>query len=578
MKYLLAAMFFICATHLTHAETTILDRLPETTLVYVEIGGFERVKQSIEELPLYQLWNDPSLSDFREQLDEQEGNIEEWILGNYGIDFGLMEGKQIGTMVVAGFRAPDGSLTLSLFAELPDSGAAEELMAATTERLEKKYEHAATEIVEGSKTFTVDPESGEDVTLFVRENVIQVHGHQEIAKRLHQRWVSANASGLKDKPGFGEALSAVEDAEPSPIRWYIDPIPLAVILDQEDKEEEEDNDETDRPPFPMRHGFPGLKAIAGSVRFDDPKWHYLMRVNLFAPPPRNGAMQIFDFPASHSQPMRGFIPSSASVLTEVNWNLTSLINNLEDVYDDVTDAEGAFQETLDDYKNGLRVDLKNDIFANIGPEIVSFSEYDAANSVEAMVLSIEIKNPTRNERLVAAAIYKILLEDTETVRRRIPGQRYDLWQMGLTTGDGSMPFSKAGIMVADGRLWISTHASTLEKTLAQKNDSPLAENVDFKNAQAAVAEFITDSDFFNSFSRTDKDVNYTYKVLRENGIQGLEDAENLYSALLLEFLKETDVDFSKLPEFDVIQKYFGIACTRGRLTDTGWEFVIGEIR
>ena len=557
----------------------VLKFVPESAILYFHVPNVQQTLEDFDASPWGKLIADPAMQSFTSELEDDTNNIEEAFLRYYGFTLLHLRDHSVSKFTAVGFPTDRGSLSLTFFLGTENESNCESLQNAVVESLIKADAKPNADLSIDGKTVLemLVEENQEDLTIFRKQNLLMISGDQSVAAQLIDGMKGAPQKLLADKNQFAAAMASIVDAS-AQVEWFIDPIPLALTLEEEDGEEEEVPDQDSRPPFPMRHGFPGLKALAGNFALgtESDSFTFRSKVEIIAPPPREGALKIFDFPELLPDTKEVAISSDASVVSRANWNLSALIDNIGDVFDDVSDTDGGFEQTLADYKSELRVDLKADIFDRLGPEILSSSYYAEELGFEGVVVSIAIQDPRKNELVVARAIRNLLIEDTETIRKRVPGKRFELFQMGLTTGDGSMPFSKAGIMVADGRLWLSTHAALIESRLAARESGDIRNEPDFmKAAQISATD---QTPIANSFSRTYRDIQYTYKILRESGIEGLENAENLYSTLILKAMEQTDspadIDFSLLPEYSAISHYFGVTQFSAYNTENGWQIRI----
>lgn len=162
----------------------------------------------------------------------------------------------------------------------------------------------------------------------------------------------------------------------------------------------------------------------------------------------------------------------------------------------------------------------------------------------------------------------------------MPRFRQILWKLRFVDKKGNAAFSEAGMMVANGRLWIATHATMISEILMRTDESPLSQDPDYRQATKKLSKWIGDKTFARSFVRSDLDVQTTYQAMRQGGFAELKKTENLYSRLLLAALSdengETDVelDFSVLPPFDVVRHHFGIGAGAASSDATGWSGVL----
>ncbi|MFG0291000.1 MAG: hypothetical protein ACF8CQ_22725 [Rhodopirellula sp. JB044] len=583
---------------------SITSILPDDTIFWLSVPDWEATVDGLANLPMLRLFASEEMKRFREQTEERSTSF---LIDAYGVDYHTIDENISGEFIIAGLTTAQGEMSITCFVQTPNEAAAGAFVDATATLLKQRGAVEESPGTPGTVQLALTI-MDEQLVLGTLGSCAVLCGDVGVAANLVKRWQQhsshvSNEAGdispggnrrLVEQNEFAETISAFRESPPSLLRWYFDPIAYAVASEnasQSDSDQPSDPATNEEPfsniPFPMRHGFPGLQAIAGRAWINPTNGDLESRTLVYAPT-RKDAMEMFQFePGSLEIPK--WLSDEANVATLVRWNLGQMISNAEAVYDDVTDAPGAFEGTMEDLKNELNVDLLGGLFPVIGPELVIYSVNDTARNNESTVVSIEIQDPAKNEKSVASMMYNLFVGDPEARRIRLPGKRYEMWQIKLIVDEDTTPFSKAGLTVADGRLWFCTHASTLQKMLLRRQTSPLAETDVYRIFDQVVSRERAPESFGVSIARMDRDAKKTYEVLRSSGIQGLENVESIYATLLRSiFLRQPaedvaedvrnagsriadEIDFSVLPSYDFARQFLKNLAVISRNTETGWE-------
>lgn len=586
-------------TGIAELNGSITSILPADTMLWIGSPDWSSTADRLNELPMLRLLSSDEMKPFRDQTEKRSN---EFLLDAYGLDFKAIDETVSGEFIVAGLTTEQGELSITCFVQTPNENVANTFIHSTAALLKERG--AREETAATSNTIQLALKAvGEQLVLGTLGSHAMISGDVAVAANLINRWQqhssneepttasvdSAGNSRLVEQPEFATTIAGLQGSPPSLLRWYFDPIAFAVASEKTANRKSSltstptSSEESSRIPFPMRHGFPGLKSVAGRAWINEATGDLESRTLIHAPT-REEALEMFQFePGSLDVPL--WLTDEANVATIVRWNLDQMISNAEAVYDDVTDAPGAFAGTMQDLKTELKVDLLDGLFPIIGPELVIYSVNDSSQNNESTVVSIEIQDPAKNEKSVAAMMYNLLIGDPEARRIRLPGKRYEMWQIKLIVDEDTTPFSKAGLIVADGRLWFCTHASTLQKLVLQRKTSPLAETEVYRVFDKVVENERHPRSFGISIARMDRDAQNTYEVLRAQGVQGLENVESIYATLLRSIFfrdnadgeKESrgtiadEIDFSVLPSYEFARQYLKNLAVISRNTDTGWE-------
>lgn len=553
------------------------DRFPDDTRLFVSVADFESFQEKLAATSMGRLWDSPPMASFRTEFADSQQDLSVRLRRAYGFDDKQLKQYAKGSLSLAGIESAEGELSMSFSIEMP-AAAAQQMIAQVGQQI----------VSDGGKlsdaSFPIEAtiynlSNEEQVVYAYHDNQLLISGDVAIAKRMVAGWADAeNWKSLASVTAYQKIHSTPPRDGNADVHWYADLIRLAIVMQK--KEGTQSTAFPDRAPFPMRHGFPGIQALGGFGWVGDDGFDFLNDLQIYAPPPREKALLSLDFEPGDLTPPP-FVSDSTSNSMVNRWNLQSMLSHLGDVYDDVTDAPGAWQATLDDWKNDLGFDLIEGLLPMLEAKVVTHSDYLEDQKQERTLIAIPIKDPKRQEIRVASLLYRFFRSDNKAVRSRLPRQKFDLWEIAMQDKQGNSTFTRAGIMVANGHLWISTHASMVQDVVLGTYQAPLAESPDFAKLMQRLKPWTGERSFMRGFVRGDRDIRHTYEVLRSDGLEGLRRAESLYGNMLLAMLKsdpdraQPDTDFSKLPPFADVQKYFGMIGTVGNLTDSGWTFVIG---
>lgn len=561
--------------------------LPPETLLYFQVPDWNTLKEQAETLPMGQLYQSDPLKAFREELQEHGSG---YLLRTFGVDLATIDQHIDDQFVVAGLPGEDGEMTFATLIQTDSKASASRLVDQTAELLRgigiatrpADSPFPAGALIAQLPQRVGDSFSGGPLLMCVLDRCVVLGRDLGATEELLNRWTSGqeNASLLETEE-FQKILEPLERPDGNLFRWYFDPIRWGANSQPPPEDLESvigsvGNSATDSAgswsPFALRHGFAGLDAIAGTGWVNPTNEHLEFRIRVQAPGPHEGSMKMFDFPAGDLS-FPSFVHEDAKVVTVVRWNVGQILRNMREVFDDITDAPGAFEATMSDLKNELNVDLREEMMPMLGPKIVVMSDYIEEDDLDATIVAIDIKDPAANEAKVAKMVYQLLVGDTESRRIKLPGQRYELWRMKLMVGNGKSPFSEAGLMVADGRLWIGTHASTLRQQMLRRNGKPMSQTVLHRDYLAIMKDRFSSDTFGISLSKMHEDSRYAYETLRIRGPKGLEEVESMYSVLLQMILDEENspIDFTTLPPFAEIQSYLHNLIVYSDGTDQGWE-------
>lgn len=573
----------------------LASRFPEQTLLFTHLNDATRFRGQWKQTSLGQLWESPAFAPFRQQLATAGDGPTQLIRKRFGVAPDELLKVAEGRMAMGAVEGPDKELTFVFLVEHGrDAKPVDELLANAGRDLLKRGaklnpNHGLRE------TLVYDlPAQGDQAVLSRHDGFLLLSERPRITEQILAQWNAPEPIGLATVAAFKEALQRTAGDGPADLCWFADVIQLATVTD--DRTSSPDIPADQWKPFAQRHGFPAIRGVGGQGWLPADKFDFVNRVAVVTNPPLAGAMKIFEFPNGDAA-VAPFVPREASTWSSLQWNLLAMFRNIGPLYDDITDAPGAWRDFVDGVSSDLRVELDDDLFALLAEEITVFGLYEqggaarggSGGDIERTAVAVRIKSDQQSGKQGTAQrvdrmLYRLLIEDANAVRRPVRGARgnHYVWRVRLLTGDERTAFSTAGLTVLDGYLWISTHASLLTDLVQRRLDGKLSEHQDYQAFAQKMQDHWTKDKALRSYIRLDRDVRNTYEILRTRGIKGLESSETLYGNLILQLLKlsteRPNLDYSLLPPFEKVAKHFGIAGIAGKSVERGWDltFVIDK--
>lgn len=548
-------------------DRSIAEALSAKTCLFVEAANVDILRERWQSTQLGQLWESDSMKPFRDELQQQDQTVEEFLRKNYGLKYESLERHLHQRFAFAAVEVDEQTLSSSFFFQVGDaeSEAGRSLLTEAAAELKAHGGKVSETVVPGAAAIYDLPDNEQVVFAFL-DDVLLVSGDKAVAADVISHWSEPGPSRLAQLEAYQAVMEQTKSDRAADFIWFADIVRLAAISDEAKGRPADDP----RPPFSKRHGFPGMKGVGGQGALGGDPFDQFHRFAIHVPEPREQGFASFEFEAGDVS-LSELTPEDASTASVMRVDTKTFFENIGDVYDDITDSEGAYEDTINDVRDNLNVDLV-DFAGRLGPRIVTLSRATPEEDRERSLTVVDIKSDKAQS--IAADLVKLLLEDNQVSRRRLPGEPNDLWRIRLKAGT-DRAFSRGGIMVARGKLWIATHESLIEEILFNRRKlGPLVKEQEFQS-QWRDWQPVMGKDLWSlRYARVDRDLQVTYQVLRRDGIDGLDGLENVYGSIILEILnrseEELKVDFSTLPPFEEIADKLGVSWTSTGHWAEGW--------
>jgi hypothetical protein len=417
-------------------------------------------------------------------------------------------------------------------------------------------------------------------------------------------------------------------------RWFIEPIGLMAALESRRPELTAGAGAPGRPaaaaqrgaavpPRPRKKsqaeiardlGFGAVQGVGGIVFLPPERYDFISHTAIHAPKPWQKSMNMLAFPNSDSLEAQPWVPPDVALHLAFNIDVRQAEANFEPLFDQLfgEGEQGVWtdvKESLRDDPNGPKVDLVKDLVNNLGQRATFITDYimPITPTSERTCLGIT----AADEKALALAVRKSMETDPNVKHRFFQG--HDIWEMTeeavaapeVEIEDPNRPqqsrkplrervaerdqgaeeegmperlLPRSAVTVARGHLFIASHVDFLEKILSQDPNTSLSSQADYKLVMQEMQSLGAGQESFRLFVRQGRAVRPTYELIRVNK---LPEAQTLLATAINRLLtkegetsRTAQIDGSKLPPFEQVQRYFGLGGMFITTEPNGW-FGIG---
>lgn len=330
-------------------------------------------------------------------------------------------------------------------------------------------------------------------------------------------------------------------------------------------------------------GITGLHAFAGGLK--DTGDGYMMVVNVDAPAAeRRGLVKAFSFEAKDANPPP-FVPADAVKFTRIRLDMSKAWTTIEQaVTEAIPQMAGVLKLLLDNAGKDKDpdFDLRKQLFENLGDDLVSYEKAPKKQTIADLqnAPSLTLISSPRAEQLAGAvkAVTSLMpmgggkVKEREFLGRKVYSMNLPSMQPGGGKGgERTLTYAASGNYVV-----VSTDTAMLEEYMRSSDgpSKPLRDVPGLNDAAQKVGGMGTG--MFGYENQTESFRAAIEALKKDSGaLADLFTASPLGSRLGMDEdgSKFKDwVDFSLLPAFDRVSKYFGIGVWSGSMTSDGFSF------
>ncbi|MDR0327317.1 MAG: DUF3352 domain-containing protein [Planctomycetaceae bacterium] len=414
------------------------------------------------------------------------------------------------------------------------------------------------------------------------------------------------------------------------IRWYVEPLDYGESVRVLLRGSAAQNRRNRPSVFSIlkQQGFDALRGIGGVVSITTEEQETVYRTFVYAKKPFRLAMRMFNLPDQTDFAPPAWMPSDLARCTMIHVDPNAIFDNLGVLFDAfVMPGEvGVWQDILDGLEkdpHGPRINLRKELIDHLNGRVMSMSQYEQpiTTTSESIVVAVELK--AGREPAILASMDKLYGTDPEM--QCTPYKSYKIWHRkpmdtGIRTarmGDVDIPdilqvsgltsvsntasvktaaaqaadddylptFPNGGIVAANNFLFLSTNRNYLKIVLdrldapAEAAKSTIGNEAEYHEVDKTFAGMGLTSKprFFQFFVFSTETLRPPYELIR-NGQIAQSEAVAVKLLNMLFFPEEESgtrqhiIDGSTMPEFDLIQHYFGKAGMYGVSEENGFFF------
>ena len=609
-------------------SSTARAAVPADTLMSSDTRGFASVlnihtlKQRWQQTQMGQLVQDeamkPFVKDLKLQLQRKMTGVNDK-LGIHLEDLSDIAGGEIGLALIE--RQTKRAIVALAVDTTGHETQLQEFLEKVDQQLAKRNAKRAESEISGTQfiTYTIPPYKKllveQTAVFFVKDNMLCASDSLVEAQEMLRRFDGQPGGRLADIKAYQETvnrcLNASAGLEPE-VRWYLDPFGYARAIQSMDTSGKKQPGK-DYVKILSTEGFDAIKGVGGFVNLAvGGSYELLHRTAVYAPPiegePQkyHKAMRMMKFPNSEKLAAQQWLPRKLASYRTFNCDLHNAFNNFESLFDKFAGYEDAFEGVLEGLERdpyGPQVDVLNDFVQHLGQRVMLVTDYEVpiTPKCERFLIVVELAN----EPAIAATVKKFMENDPNATQTNYDGKivwevheaeediaelDIDLDELDLLDpveeeGGAAAPpgVPTSAVCVTDKKLFIASHSSFLKRIFAQTNPNDALNTAgDYIEVDSALTRLLEGPISARTFIRTDEAYRPIYELLRQGKMP---EAETLLGRLLNRLLtppddedegilREQKIDGSKLPDFEMVRRYFGPAGTVVRSDDDGW-FIVG---
>jgi hypothetical protein len=359
-----------------------------------------------------------------------------------------------------------------------------------------------------------------------------------------------------------------------------------------DKKEEPKRD----PLASSRHlGFGGVQALAGRVSFpaeDSLDWQ--LQLQLVAPRPFDKALRMLELQQGPMPELPDWVGADVTSASFWRWNFPLAMRGFGNLFDEANepgpDGVGLFEDMLDglrDDPEGVRVDLRREVFEHLGPELFNVTDRRGPRTEELPEgdRSLYVAR-VRDVEHVTGALTRFYRGD-DRVRHSQSGN-YKVWTVPegaslFVEGESDSVVSVRALAIGEGRMLFGTDVDMLHAALAASPDSPrLKDDAAWSGLWNAMRERHGEQGALWALTRLDQVMEPAYRRAT-SGEKKETDDDGLLAALWRIVLfgtadKEADVPSAAAPPFDRLRASLPAAGTTISQAESGFSIHTGALR
>ncbi|WP_339728090.1 hypothetical protein [uncultured Gimesia sp.] len=551
---LMQAMFLLTTVQDSFAQdrVTAAQRIPADSLLYFSIPDVETLGDNWSRCSMGQMTHDPAFADFKKDLIKLIEKFSEKFESETDLSLSNILSIPSGEVCFAFIKSDEGKFGGLGLMEYGESGEVlEKILSKAADAFDKEGAQRSIRSVDGTKIVVYSFESEDDdqapvkvplakkFAYFLKDKTFVTSNDDKILESVLAKWDGQGQNTLAGKKEYQYIQTKCADpTAPAVMQWYMNPIGvLQSILGVASRI---------NPQVGMVQGFlpalgiTNLKAVGGSTYIATKDYDSISKTFTYVEMPTSGIIDMFKCPAVAQQPPV-WVSDKVSTYYSINWSIGGAYDSIETLFDGFQGRPGALSALIDqmaDKPEGPKIHFKKDIVDNmsgriqVATELIEGEQLDLTKMSGQFTVAFGLKNSDAFQKVIASL----------TARDDFPGQTREFQGITLYELPGAILSSPtdAAFCIAENQLFIANDVKQIENVLRKdRGVSSLVNSESYKR----ISENFPEKTSIITYQNADAQVHAVYELLRKNetgvDLQGL--------------------DLSKLPSFDVIQKYLPIS-------------------
>lgn len=603
--------------------------LPDTTKGFLSTQDVNEVRDAFNKTQLGEMVADPAMKPFIEDLRRQIGAKMEKAGSKLGVNWEDLEKVYAGEVALAVIQPdPKNKMSHAMALIVDVTGKqkeVDELLAKIHKnQTDKKAVRSVvrSRLVEGmTMTMYTQPlAKGQTVPersyYFIKDDMLVATDSYNTIDAIAARFGNKEAQGsLAGVKAFDYTMKVAEREKGKlehHVRWFIEPFGFAEARRAAEGGRKKRG--TDMLKILQQQGFTAIQGAGGYIFFNTGDEEILHRTYVYAPAVREKgdkydlAARMLQFPnGGNLTPQRWALSDVGAYLT-MNWKTQDAFKYSETLVDAVAGEPGVFKDMWQSLRTdpmGPRIDIYGGLVNHLGERVTLLSDtvLPVDTKSERTLTAVEVAQP----KIVADTIERAFKDDPSA--KKIVHGGHVIWEIhndeesanvselsiegaGFVSadsasdededGDGKPLVSNFAVTVFDGHLMFSTHTSFIQDVIDRADaGTDVGMTRDFQRVEKALQRLGSNQDCVRYFARTDESYLMTYELLKQNK---LPQGESIFAKLINGVMSEEgvkdpstrtpEIDGRKLPDFDLVKKYFGPTGTYVQSENDGW-YVVG---
>ncbi len=627
--FLLALALVLSAPAAAWSVPPCDELLPSTTVGYLSVKNVEQFRENWNRTQFGQLLDDPAMEPFVEDMRRKARNKFDRVTEDLGLtlkDLGDVAG---GEACIALVEPQPREAAVVVLADVSGHRTEAQALLEKIDRRQKErssphkvYDAGQIKLMAYQIPDRRDSTKTRQSVFFLHDDMLVAADHLGVAHAIAAAFESGHREDrLFRVPEFRAIMDRcgkeLESGEPQ-VRWYVSPFRFVETYRVANPSREPRRGR-DLIKILQSQGFSAIRGVGGFVDlYVDGKFELIHRTSVYAPPVQQAdgsddrytlAARMLRFPNRGTLLPPTWLPREVAAFANCNWQMQRAFDASETLVDALIGEEGSFQEVLDGIREdpvGPQIDLRSELVGHLGEQAMMITDYALPITPESERMLVALA--TTDEKALARAIERIMKSDPNAVRHEFAG--VTVWEIveepsempeltiespildplaadlyedadDMDDADGDKKgLPSSAVCVANGHLLVATHFNFLVKVLVTAEERQTLAGCDDFGLVAKQMESIGPKNIsFRFFSRTDEEYRAAYELIRQGRMP---EARSLLGRILNAILGEGDedvlrkqrIDGSKLPDFEMIRRYFGPAGVTITSEDDGW-FAVG---